>query len=139
MSKSFTLFLLASMLSILFASVAFAQASSPIPQPATNPTPDQISSSIPNIQGKWTFTIAGENRSTTCTLNQKGNILTGKIRGEMGDLPISGTITKDRKMAFTARFGGMQMKFAGKVDGQMMKGIVDLPMGRGRKNWTATK
>ncbi len=139
MSKYFMVFCVGSISSILFASIAFAQAASPNPERVANPTPDQISNSIPNIQGKWTFSIAGENRSTTCTLSQKGNVLTGKFRGDMGDLPILGTITKDRKMAFTARFGGMQMKFAGKVDGQMMKGIVDLPMGRGRKNWTATK
>ncbi len=147
MSKSFYLLLLSSVSSILFFSVAFAQDTNPVSDSSTetlrdrvnNPTPDQISNSIPNIQGKWTFTISGENRSTTCTLIQKGNVLTGKFRGEMGDLPLSGTVTKDRKMSFTARFGGLQMKFAGTVDGQTMKGIVDLPMGRGRKNWTATK
>jgi hypothetical protein len=147
MSKFFSLLLLGSMSSILFSSVAFAQAAHPISdapketlrERAANPTPDQISKSIPNIQGKWTFSISGENRSTTCTLIQKGNVLTGKFRGEMGDLPISGTVAKDRRMEFMARFGGMRMKFSGTVDGQMMKGIVDLPMGRGRKNWTATK
>jgi hypothetical protein len=131
MSKSFPFFLFVSMSSILFSSVAFAQAASPIP--------DQISNSIPNIQGKWTFSISGENRSTTCTLIQKGNALTGKFRGDMGDLPLTGTVTKDRRMAFTARFGGMSMKFSGVVEGKTIKGIVDLPMGRGRKNWTATK
>ena len=57
----------------------------------------------------------------------------------MGDLPLTGTVTNDRKMAFTARFGGMSIKFSGMVEGKTMKGIVDLPMGRGRKNWTATK
>ena len=139
MSKSFSLLLLGSLSSILFSSVAFAQVANPVPERVSNPTSDQTSNSIPNIQGKWTFSISGENRSTTCTLNQKGNVLTGKFGGDMGDLPISGTVTKDRKMAFTARFGGMQMKFAGTVDGQTMKGIVDLPMGRGRKNWTANR
>lgn len=139
MSKFFSLILLSSISSILFSSVAFAQAANPTPERIANPTPAEISSSIPNIQGKWTFSISGENRSTTCTLVQKGNVLTGTFRGEMGDLPLTGTITKDRKMAFTARFGGMSLKFAGTVDGKTMKGIVDLPMGRGRKNFIATK
>jgi hypothetical protein len=139
MSKSFPFFLFVSMSSILFSSVAFAQAASPNPERISNPIPDQISNSIPNIQGKWTFSISGENRSTTCTLIQKGNALTGKFRGDMGDLPLTGTVTKDRRMAFTARFGGMSMKFSGVVEGKTIKGIVDLPMGRGRKNWTATK
>ncbi len=139
MSKYFSFILVASVSSILFSSTAFSQVSNPTPNRVAKPTSDQISNSIPNIQGKWIFSISGENRSTTCILIQKGNALTGKFRGDMGDLPIAGTVTKDRKMSFTARFGGMQMKFAGAVDGQTMKGIVDLPMGRGRKNWIATK
>jgi hypothetical protein len=112
-----------------------------IAQP-TSPSPDKIplqSTTIPNIEGKWKMSIIGENRSTTCTLIQTGNTLTGKFRSEMGDLPVTGTVTKDRKMAFTAKFGGMSLKFSGTVEGKTMQGIVDLPMGQGRKNWTATK
>lgn len=138
MSKISPSFLLASMLSILFSSVAFSQAANP-GERVVNPTPNEISSSSPNIQGKWIFTISGENRSTTCTFIQKGNMLTGKFRGDMGDLPVTGTIDKDRTIAFAVKFGGMSMKFAGTIEGKTMKGIVDLRMGRGRKNWAATK
>ncbi len=127
MSKSFLLFLLGSGSSILFSSFAFAQ----IPHP--------VSQQIPNIEGTWKMSILGENRSATCTLIQKGNALTGTFRGQMGDLPLTGTVTTDRKMAFSAKFIFGTLKFAGMVKGQTMEGIVDLPMGRGRKNWTATK
>lgn len=127
MSKSFLLFLLGSGTSILFSSFAFAQ------------SPNPVSPQIPNIEGTWKMSILGENRSATCTLIQKGNALTGTFRGQMGDLPLTGTVTTDRKMAFSAKFIFGTLKFAGTVKSQTMEGIVDLPMGRGRKNWTATK
>jgi hypothetical protein len=139
MSNFFMICFVGSISSILFFSVACAQGLEQFPQQIPNQSPTRGSNSSPNIQGKWTFSISGENRSTTCTLIQKGNVLTGKFRGEMGDLPLTGTITNDRKIALTARFGGMSMKFAGTVDGKTMNGIVDLPMGRGRKNFTASK
>ena len=139
MSKSFSLFLLAAVSLIFFSDISFARFSQQVPDSPKQPLQDRVSNSIPNIEGKWKISITGENRATTFTLIQKGNTLTGKFRGEMGDLPLTGTITNDRKMAFTARFGGLSVKFAGTVEGKTMKGIVDLPMGRGRKNWTATK
>jgi hypothetical protein len=139
MSRFFTICFVVSISSILFSRVAYAQSPEQFPQQIPNQVPARVSSPMPNIEGKWKMSISGENRSTTCTLIQKGNVLTGKFRGEIGDLPLTGTITNDRKMAFTARFGGMSIKFSGMVEGKTMKGIVDLPMGRGRKNWTATK
>jgi hypothetical protein len=139
MSRIFMICSIGSISSILFFSVAFAQSPEQFPRQIPNQVPARGSNSSPNIQGKWTFSISGENRSTTCTLIQKGNVLTGKFRGEMGDLPLTGTVTNDRKIAFTAKFGGMSMKFAGTVDGKTINGIVDLPMGRGRKNFTASK
>jgi hypothetical protein len=139
MSKYFMICFVGYISSILFSSVACAQSSEQLPQQIPSQASPQVPNSIPNIEGKWKMSISGENRSTTCTLIQKGNVLTGTFRGQMGDLPLTGTITNDRKMAFTARFGGMSIKFAGTVDGKMMKGIVDLPMGRGRKNFTGSK
>jgi hypothetical protein len=139
MSKNFMIYFIGSISSILFSSVTYAQSPEQFPQQIPNQVPARVSSPMPNIEGKWKISISEENRSTTCTLIQKGNVLTGKFRGEMGDLPLTGTVTNDRRMAFTARFGGMSIKFSGMVEGKTMKGIVDLPMGRGRKNWTATK
>jgi len=57
----------------------------------------------------------------------------------MGNFPLTGTITKDNKINFSAKAGGgMNLKFAGTVDGKTMKGVADIPM-KGRQNWTATK
>jgi hypothetical protein len=139
MFEIFMICFIGSIPSILFSSVTCAQSPEQFPQQIPNQVPARVSSPMPNIEGKWKISISGENRSTTFTLIQTGNVLTGKFRGQMGDLPLTGTITNDRKMAFTARFGGMSLKFAGTVDDKTMKGVVDLPMGRGRKNWTATK
>jgi hypothetical protein len=97
------------------------------------------SAQMANIAGDWKMSIIGEqNLAPTYTLIQKGTALTGTLRAPMGDLPLTGTITKDNKVNFSAKAGGMNLKFVGTVDGKTMKGIADLPM-KGRKNWTATK
>ena len=108
-----------SALSILSASVAFAQ--------------------VPSVDGDWKMSIAGEKSlAPTYTLIQKGTVLTGTFRAPMGDLPLTGTITKDNKVTFSAKAGGMNLKFVSTLEGKTMKGVADLPM-KGRKNWTATK
>jgi hypothetical protein len=124
MSKCFAPILLGSVLFILFPSIAFTQ---------------NTSQQVPNIGGNWKMSIIGENRSADCTLIQKGNALTGTFRGQMGDLPVTGTVGNDKKVAFSAKFIMGTLKFSGRVEGQNMKGVVDFPMGRGQKNWLATK
>jgi hypothetical protein len=118
MSKISPVLSIGAVLSILSTSVASAQ--------------------VPNIAGNWKMSIIGENLAPTYTLIQKGNALTGTFRAPMGDLPLTGTITKDNKVNFSAKAGGMNLKFVGTVDGKTMKGVADFPM-KGRKNWTATK
>ena len=108
-----------SALSILATSVVFAQ--------------------VPNVDGEWKMSISGEKSlAPTYTLIQKGTALTGTFRAPMGDLPLTGTITKDNKVTFSAQASGKTLKFVGTVDGDIMKGVADLPR-KGRKNWTATK
>jgi hypothetical protein len=102
-------------------------------------TASVASAQMANIAGDWKMSIIGEqNLTPTYTLIQKGTALTGTFRAPMGDLPLTGTITKDNKVNFSAKAGGMNLKFVGTVDGKTMKGVADLPM-KGRKNWTATK
>jgi hypothetical protein len=96
------------------------------------------SAQMPNIAGDWKMSIIGENLAPTYTLIQTGNKLTGTFRSPMGDLPLTGTVTKDNKVTFSAKAGGMNLKFMGTVNGKTMKGVADFPM-KGRKNWTATK
>jgi hypothetical protein len=122
MSRSFPVLLLSSISSILVANVAMTQ------------SPSQV----PNIEGNWKMSIIGEDIAPTYTLIQKGNILTGTFRAPIGNLPITGTVTKDKKVTFAAKSGGMSLNFAGTVDGKKMKGVADIPM-KGRKNWTATR
>jgi hypothetical protein len=102
-------------------------------------TQSQISAQIPKIQGEWKMSIIGENLSSTYSLIQKGTVLTGTFRAPLGTFPITGTIAKDNKINFSAQAGGgMNLKFAGTVDGKTMKGVADIPM-KGRRNWTATQ
>jgi hypothetical protein len=102
-------------------------------------TANVASAQMANIAGDWKMSIAGEKSlAPTYTLIQTGDKLTGTFRAPMGDLPLTGTITKDNKVNFSAKAGGMNLKFVGTVDGKTMKGVADLPM-KGRKNWTATK
>ncbi len=136
MSKSFWLLSIASVSSLFFASFTFAQVIDASKE--TPSVPSQVSTQVPNIQGEWKMSIIGENLAPTYTLIQKGTALTGTFRAPMGDLPLTGTITKDNKVNFSAKAGGMTLKFVGTVNGKTMKGVADLPM-KGRKNWTATK
>jgi hypothetical protein len=123
MSKSFLPLLLGSASSILLSGVAFAQ----------------VSSQLPNVAGNWIMSIPGKNQTMTYTLIQKGHVLTGILRGDRGNLPLKGTITNDRKVAFTGTAMMATLRFTGSVEGNTMKGVVELPMGQGRQNWTATK
>jgi hypothetical protein len=70
---------------------------------------------------------------------QKGNALTGTLRGNLGKVPLKGTVTNDNKVTFSAGAWKVGLKFTDTVSGNTMKGVVDLPMGQGQQNWTATK
>jgi hypothetical protein len=123
MSKSFLPILLGSASSILLSTVVLAQEPSP----------------VSNVAGNWTMSLAGQNRTMTYTLIQKGTVLTGTLRGDRGNLPLTGTVTNDKKVTFTGKAWMASLNFTGTVEGKTMKGMVDLPMGRGRKAWTATQ
>ncbi|WP_293354152.1 MULTISPECIES: hypothetical protein [unclassified Microcoleus] len=132
MSKSFPVLLVGSIASILLSSVTFAQAPS-VPTPSVQ----SADAKVPNVEGNWKMSIVGENLAPTYTLIQKGTALTGTFKGPMGELPLTGSVTSDRKVAFAVKFRGASLKFAGTVEGETMKGVADLPTGQ--KNWTATK
>jgi hypothetical protein len=99
-----------------------------------------MSNPIHNIEGNWKMALAGDgDESAVCTLIQTGTTLTGTFRGPLGDLPIEGALSTDGRMAFTAKFIIGSFKFFGIVDGENMYGIVDFPISKWRKNWTAIK
>jgi hypothetical protein len=135
MSKSLPLLLLllGSVSLILSSSVAVAQT-----QPAKVPNAKVSSNQTPNVAGAWKVSLGEEGRTATYVFNQKGNELTGTMKGlPFGDMPIAGTIANDGKLSFSGKMSGMKFSFAGTLTGQTMKGTADLPIGR--KNWTATK
>jgi hypothetical protein len=139
MSRFFPLLSIAIGLSIFYPDFAFAQVIDSSKETVRDRIPSPISAQIPNIQGEWKMSIIGENLSSTYLLIQKGNVITGTFRAPLGTFPITGTITKDNKINFSAKAGGgMNLKFVGTVDGKTMKGVADLPM-KGRRNWTATQ
>jgi hypothetical protein len=124
---------------ILLAGIVSAQVIDSQQKTPPDRVPSQVSAQIPNIQGEWKMSIIGENLSSTYSLIQKGTALTGNFRAPMGNFPLTGTITKDNKINFSAKAGGgMNLKFEGTVDGKTMKGVADIPM-KGRRNWTATR
>jgi hypothetical protein len=93
----------------------------------------------PNITGTWKITMTEVGKTLTGVFNQKGNALTGTLKGlPFGDLPITGTIADDGKLSFSGSAKGMKLSFAGTLAGKNMQGTADLPR-IGRKDWTATK
>jgi hypothetical protein len=138
-SKLYSVLSIISGSSILLTSIACARVIAPQKEMVSQRSPSQVFAQIPNIQGEWKMSIIGENLSSTYSLIQKGTVLTGTFRAPIGNFPLTGTITKDNKINFSAKAGGgMNLKFAGTVDGRTMKGVADIPM-KGRRNWTATK
>jgi hypothetical protein len=133
MLKSSSLLLLGSISLITLSSGAIAQAPS-----AKVPNTKAANTQTPNVTGAWKVSLGEEGRTATYVFSQKGNELTGTMKGlPFGDMPIAGTIAKDGKLSFSGNMRGMKFSFAGTLTGQTMKGIADLPIGR--KNWTATK
>jgi hypothetical protein len=117
MSNFFLPIFLGTVSPILFSSNAFAQ--------------------IPHVGGEWTISMQGQTRSVT--LIQQGNSLTGTFRGDRGNIPLQGNVTNDNKVNFSGKSRVGSLRFAGTVDGETMQGVVDLPLGMGRKKWTATR
>jgi hypothetical protein len=139
MSKFSPILLVASLSSIFCPIFTFAQVVDSSKETVRQQVPSQVSAQIPNIQGEWKMSISGEDKSPTYSLIQKGTALTGTFRAPLGTFPLTGTITKDNKINFSAKAGGgMSLKFVGTVDGKTMKGVVDIPM-KGRRNCTATQ
>jgi hypothetical protein len=138
MSKSFQLLSIGVVCSILFSTVAAAKTPVVKATIAQAENAKATTTKTPNITGTWKVLLSEEGRAATYIFTQKGNVLTGTMKGlPFGDMPIAGTIANDGKLSFAGKMKGMKFSFAGTLTGQTMKGTADLPIGR--KNWTATK
>ncbi|PSB50170.1 hypothetical protein [Chamaesiphon polymorphus] len=138
MSKSWPLLLLGSVSSMLLSDIAVTQTPENPVSNAKVPKPATVSTKTPNVAGTWKVSLGEEGRTATYVFSQKGNELTGTMKGlPFGDMPVTGTIANDGKLAFSGKMRGIKFSFAGTLTGQVMKGIADLPIGR--KNWTASR
>ncbi|WP_373540641.1 hypothetical protein [Chamaesiphon sp.] len=138
MSKSFQLLSMSVVCSILFSSMAGAKTPLRKATVAQAENATATTTKTPHVAGTWKVLLSEEGRAATYIFAQKGNVLTGTMKGlPFGDMPISGTISNDGKLSFSGKMRSMKFSFAGTLTGQTMKGTADLPIGR--KNWTATK
>lgn len=96
-----------------------------------------------DVTGSWESTIESPqgNATSAATYKQEGEKLTGTHVGQMGELPLSGTV-KGTDITFTITIDAEGQKFVltytGKVDGDTIKGTVDFG-GMGTATWTAKR
>lgn len=80
---------------------------------------------------KWTVTTPNGEVDTTLTLALKDGKLAGTYGNSFGDTAISAATFKDDAIAFSVEreFGGNKfvLKYAGKLDGDAIKGSIDAP------------
>lgn len=84
-----------------------------------------------DISGTWNFDVETEMGSgnPVVTFEQKGDVLTGTYRGQLGEAPLSGKVIGDKvEFWFEASPTGEKMKvvYTGTVSGATMQGSVDL-------------
>jgi hypothetical protein len=84
-----------------------------------------------DVTGTWVFdvqTSAGSG-TPTMTFKQEGEKLTGQYSGQLGELPLSGTV-KDSKITFqfdvSAEGATLTIVYSGTVEKDAMKGTVSL-------------
>jgi hypothetical protein len=96
-----------------------------------------------NVTGSWESSIESPqgNATSAATYKQEGEKLTGTHVGQMGELPLSGTV-KGNDISFTITIDAEGQKFiltyTGKVEGDTIKGSVDLG-GMGSATWSAKR
>jgi hypothetical protein len=96
-----------------------------------------------DVSGTWDLSVESPQgaRTLTSTFKQDGEKLTGVQSGEMGELPLEGTIKgADIAFAIVIDMQGQQMTiaYAGKVDGETMSGTIEFGS-FGSSTWTAKK
>jgi hypothetical protein len=96
-----------------------------------------------DVTGAWESTLESPQGSRTSTANYKqtGEELTGTHVGQMGELPLKGTV-KGKAISYqiTLDMGGQQLTitYSGTIDGDTITGTADFG-GMGSGNWTAKR
>ncbi|MBV9209982.1 MAG: hypothetical protein JOZ52_05105 [Acidobacteria bacterium] len=78
------------------------------------------------LTGVWEMSVqkrSGGEQNWTLTLTQNGEALSGVIRSEGGDLPVSGTI-QGNDINLSAKKFGTTVEFPAKFDGEVMRGTM---------------
>lgn len=96
-----------------------------------------------DITGTWNFNVETDMGSgtPTMTFKQEGTALTGTYKGQLGEAPLHGTVEGNKvEFSFEVSPTGdkITIKYAGTLDGNTMKGTVDLA-GQATGKFTATK
>lgn len=96
-----------------------------------------------DVSGQWILTIETPNGTfnPTVILKQDGEKLTGTYKGRMGESKLEGTISgKDIKWTVKMTFQDQtfELAYKGTVDGDSMKGTVDMG-GMGTADWTGKR
>jgi len=96
-----------------------------------------------NVSGAWESTIETPQGpgTSTLTLKQDGESITGTEAGQMGEIALKGSVKGDTiTYALTLDFGGQQftLTYTGKVNGDAISGTVDFG-GMASGAWTAKR
>lgn len=79
-----------------------------------------------NVTGTWNVEVdlGGNSGTPVFTFKQKGNALTGKYKGQLGEADLKGKVAEN-KIEFSFSVGVMgKAEYTGTVDGDTMKGKV---------------
>lgn len=84
-----------------------------------------------NVTGEWTMTVETQAGSGTPTfsLKQEGNAVTGQYKGQLGEAPVTGTVSGNEvtlKYSINAQGADLTVTYTGTVEGDTMKGKVSL-------------
>jgi len=102
-------------------------------------SPSGNSASPVGLTGIWEMSVqkkSGGTQNWTLTLTQNGEALSGVIRSEGGDLPVSGAI-KGEEISLSAKRFGTTVEFPAKFDGETMTGTMKALMIE--RQWTAKR
>jgi len=82
-----------------------------------------LGSMAQGIDGKWKASVETPNgkMELTYTFKVAGNVVTGSMSTEMGDMTISNGKVNGKELTFDIDFNGNAMPFKGTIDGEVIK------------------
>jgi hypothetical protein len=91
------------------------------------------------VAGKWEVRVAG-GEAYELSLRQRFQVITESTANGNGRLIRPQSVAlRGGEISFVLPDGGNVSRFSGRVSGEAMEGVVELPGGRGQAKWTATR